>query len=63
VRKVVHFGVPKAPTHVFEMHKPQDEKERELLYNLVKEMGGFICRLTRDADTANELVTKITTQY
>ncbi len=61
VRKVVHFGAVK-PTHVFEMQRPQDAREREMLYGVIKEIIVFLNRLLRDESLANEYLVKILTQ-
>jgi hypothetical protein len=61
VRKVVHFGAVK-PTHVFEMQRPQDAKERDMLYGVIKEIIVFLNRLLRDESLANDYLVKILTQ-
>ena len=61
MRKVVHFGAQK-PTHVFEMQRPQDAKEREILFGVLKEVIIFLNRLLKDEKMANEYLNKILTQ-
>jgi len=61
VRKVVHFGGQK-PTHVFEMQRPRDAGERDILFGVLKEVIVFLNRLLKDEKMANEFLIKILTQ-